>query len=172
MFSDSSIIPVERIESRILLIRGKKVLIDRDLAELYGIETKRLNAQVHRNQSRFPEDFLFRLTSTERDEVVAKCVHLSKLKFSPSLPYVFTEHGAIMAATVLNSERAVAVSVFVVRAFVKLREIATTTRELEVKLIELEQRIGGHDEQIKKLVMAIHQLMLPPQPVKKQKMGF
>ena len=100
MTNDSNIIPTERLESRILLIRERKVMLDRDLAELYGVSTKRLNEQVKRNRSRFPEDFLFRLTDGERDEVVANCDHLESLKFSPNLPYAFTEHGAIMAASV------------------------------------------------------------------------
>jgi len=172
MPNDSNIIPTERIESRILLIRGRKVMLDRDLAELYGVETRVLNQAVKRNITRFPEDFRFRLTKAEREEVITNCDHLTDLKFSPNLPYAFTEHGAIMAASVLNSERAVAVSVFVVRAFVKLRELAATTRELEVKLTELERKVTHHDDHIKALVTAIRQLMQPPEPKKKGRMGF
>jgi len=111
-------IPLERVQDRILLIRGNRVIIDRDLAELYGVETKRLNEQVKRNISRFPEDFVFQLSQEEKDEVVANCDHLSRLKFSKVLPNAFTEHGAIMAANVLNSEHAIRASVFIVRAFV------------------------------------------------------
>ena len=99
-------IPDERIEQTILLIRGQKVIIDADLAGLYGVTTKRLNQQVRRNSGRFPEDFMFRLTQKEKDEVVANCNHLSRLRFSPALPHAFTEHGAIMAASVLNTPRA------------------------------------------------------------------
>ena len=95
--SKGLMIPDERIEKTILLIRGQKVIIDADLAELYGVTTKRLNEQVRRNRSRFPEDFIFQLTTEEKSEVVANCDHLSKLKFSKTLPYAFTEHGAIMA---------------------------------------------------------------------------
>ncbi len=102
-------------------------MLDADLAALYGVSTKRLNQQVKRNLARFPADFRFQLTRSERDEVVADCDHLSKLRFSPSMPYVFTEHGALMAASVLNTARAVEVSIYVVRAFVSLRE---TIREL------------------------------------------
>ena len=99
-------------------------MLDTDLADLYGVTTKRLNEQVRRNRERFPKDFLFQLTETEKAEVVANCDHLTKLKFSPNPPYAFTEHGAIMAASVLNSPSAVEVSVYVVRAFVQLRELA------------------------------------------------
>ncbi len=115
------------IARRILLVRRQKTLLDADLAALYGVSTKRLNQQVKRNLARFPADFRFQLTRSERDEVVADCDHLSKLRFSPSMPYVFTEHGALMAASVLNTARAVEVSIYVVRAFVSLRE---TIREL------------------------------------------
>jgi hypothetical protein len=117
-----AVIPVERIETKILLIRGQKVMVDADLAELYDVPTKRLNEQVKRNRARFPADFVFRLTTQEKAEVVANCDHLNRLRFSPALPYAFTEHGAIMAAAVLNSARAIEVSVYVVRAFVRLRE--------------------------------------------------
>jgi len=103
----ASIVPIERIQSRILLIRGRKVILDCDLAELYGVPTKRLNEQVKRNSERFPPDFMFQVSEPEKAEVVANCDHLQKLKFSPVLPYAFTEYGAIMAASVLNTERAV-----------------------------------------------------------------
>lgn len=112
MSSKQSIIPMERIEQRILLIRGQKVMLDADLAELYGVTTKRLNEQVKHNRERFPEDFMFQLTAEEKAEVVANCDHLSRLKYSAALPNAFTEHGAIMVATILNTERAVEVSVF------------------------------------------------------------
>ncbi len=100
-------IPVERIDARILAIRGHKVMIDADLAELYGVTTKRLNQQVRRNSERFPEDFMFELTAKETAEVVANCIHLARLKFSPVAPLAFTEHGALMAASVLNTPRAI-----------------------------------------------------------------
>ncbi len=155
-----------------MTLRGKKVLIDRDLAELYGVETRVLNQAVKRNESRFPEDFRFQLTRAELREVITICDNLADLRFTPKLPYAFTEHGSIMAASVLNSERAVAISIYVVRAFVKLREIVGTTRELEAKMTELEHRITGHDDQIKSLFVAIRQLMAPPTVEKKGKMGF
>ena len=156
------LVPVERVESRILLMRGRRVLLDADLAALYGVKTKALNQAVKRNIDRFPEDFMFQLTDEEKKEVVTNCDRLKRLKFSPGAPNAFTEHGAIMAANVLNSRRAVAASVYVVRAFVRLREILTTHAELAGKLAELERRIGIHDEAITALIAAIKQLMSPP----------
>lgn len=167
-----SLIPPERIEQEIFLIRGEKVIIDKDLAELYGVKTKRLNEQVKRNRDRFPEDFMFQLTENEKDEVVAICDHLSRLRFSPSLPFAFTEHGAIMAASVLNTQRAVEMSVFVVRAFVRLRSILATHKQLAAKLTELEHKLVTHDEHIMLLFDAIKKLMEQPEPPKKRKIGF
>ena len=161
MTKSNALVPIERIESLIFLIRGHKVMIDADLAELYGVTTKRLNEQVKRNKGRFPRDFMFQLTAREKAEVVANCDHLQKLKFSPALPYAFTEHGAVMLASVLNSPVAVEASIQVVRAFVKLREILGTHRKLAVKLIELESRMQGHDDDITALFEAIRQLMEP-----------
>lgn len=167
-----SLVPLERVVSRIFLVRGQKVMLDADLAELYGVTTKRLNEQVKRNRRRFPEDFVFQLTANERAEVVANCDHLAGLKFSSSVPYAFTEHGAIMAATVLNSPRAVQVSVFVVRAFVQLREMLSSNKKLARKLNELERRLATHDQAITGLIEAIRQLMAPPEPKKKRPIGF
>jgi hypothetical protein len=164
-------VPLERIQQGILLIRGKRVMLDADLAELYGVSTKRLNEQVKRNRDRFPEDFMFQLTAAEKTEVVAKCDHLARLKYSPTYPYAFTEHGAIMLAAVLSTPRAIEVSVFVVRAFVRLREILTRHRSLAGKLVELERRIETHDEAIQSLVSAIQQLMTAPERALK-KIGF
>jgi hypothetical protein len=124
------IIAAGKIEQRILLIRGEKVIVDADLAEFYGVPTKRLNEQVKRNKDRFPADFMFQLSSEGKSEVVAKCDHLSKLKYAKALPYAFTEHGAIMAASVLSSPHAIEVSVFIVRAFVKLRRTIAEHKEL------------------------------------------
>ena len=129
----SVLVPRERIEQTILIIRGHRVMLDADLADLYGVTTKRLNEQVKRNRKRFPADFMFQLTSHEKAEVVANCDHLTRLKFSPVKPFAFTEHGAVMIASVLNSERAVEVSVYVVRAFVKLRELLGTHKKLAQK---------------------------------------
>jgi hypothetical protein len=145
------------------------VIIDADLAALYGVPTKRLNEQVRRNAGRFPEDFSFQLSPTDKAEVVANCDHLARLRFSPSLPHAFTEHGAIMAANVLNSERAVAMSVHVVRAFVRLRELVAAHKDLAKRLDELETR---YDEQFKVVFDAIRELMAPPAPKPKRKIGF
>ena len=164
----TDIIPLETIERRILLIRGYKVMIDADLADIYGVTTKRLNEQVKRNRDRFPEDFMLQLTEKEKAEVVANCDHLKKLKYSPALPNVFTEHGAIMIATILSSPVAVQASIQVVRAFVKLREMLATHKDLARKLNEMEKK---YDAQFKVVFDAIRQLMVPPES-KKQKIGF
>jgi hypothetical protein len=156
--------------------RGQKVMVDADLAELYGVSTKRLNEQVRRNASRFPADFMFQLTAAEKAEVVANCDHLARLKFSPTLPSAFTEHGALMAASVLNTTRAVEVSVYIVRAFVQLRELIASNKDLARRLDELEARIGkkldSHDQAIVGLINAMRELMKPPEPAAKRKIGF
>jgi ORF6N domain-containing protein len=167
----SVMIPAEHIEQTILLIRGHKVMLDTDLARLYGATTKRLNEQVKRNRTRFPAYFMLQLTPKEKAEVVANCDHLAKLKFSPAKPYVFTEHGALMVASVLNSTRAIEVSIYVVRAFVKLREILGAHEELAQKLTELERRVESHDTHIRSLFDAIRQLMTVPEP-KTKRIGF
>jgi len=156
MAKKPSLMPIQRVEETILFIRGQKVILDADLARLYGVSTKRLNQQVKRNHDRFPEDFMLQLTTEEKAEVVANCDHLSRLKFSPALPYVFTEHGAIMAASVPNTPRAIEVSIFVVRAFVKLREVLATHKDLERKIIALEKK---YDEQFRVVFEAIRALM-------------
>jgi len=166
-----SLVPMEHIERSILVIRGQKVMIDADLAELYGTTTKRLNEQIKRNRDRFPEDFMFQLTPEERAEVVANCDHLSRLKFSPALPYAFTEHGTIMAASVLSTQRAIQISVFVVRAFIKLREVLATHKELAHKLAEMERRLESHDEAIRSLLAVMEKLMVPPTTAKRR-IGF
>jgi hypothetical protein len=172
MAKKAALLLVEEIQPRILLIRGQKVILDADLAKLYGVSTKRLNEQVKRNKHRFPADFVFALTEAEKAEVVAKCDHLHRLKFSPVLPNAFTEHGAIMAATVLNSIRAVEVSVFVVRAFVRLREFIGAHKELAAKLAELERKVAGHDGAIRQLVTAMQELLAPPPEPERGKFGF
>ena len=137
-------------------------------ANIYGVTTKRLNEQIKRNRDRFPEDFMFQLTKEEKDEVVANCDHLKKLKYSPVLPNAFTEHGAIMIATILNSPVAVQASIHVVRAFVKLRQILASNKELSKRFNELEKK---YDAQFKVVFDAIRQLMTPPEP-KRRKIGF
>jgi hypothetical protein len=163
-----TLIPQEYIEDKIIYIRNQGVMIDRDIAFIYGVSTKRLNEQVKRNRKRFPDDFMFQLSKEEKNEVVANCDHLKTLKFSPNLPYAFTEHGAIMLASVLNSALAIETSIRVVRAFVKLREFAINNKELARKIEEIEKK---YDKQFKIVFDAIKQLMMPP-PVQKRKIGF
>ena len=165
----TALVPVERVARTILLIRGEKVILDADLAVLYGVTTKRLNEQVKRNRARFPPDFMFQLTNEEKLEVVASCDHLARLRFSPVRPYAFTEHGAIMAANILNSARAVQASIMVVRAFVRLRQMLASNAELARKLDALEQK---YDTQFKVVFDAIRELMAPPVPPKKGRIGF
>ena len=157
-------------------MRGQKVLLDTDLAALYDVPTKRLNEQVKRNPGRFPGDFVFALTRAERDEVVANCDNLQRPKFSPTMPFAFTEHGALMAASVLNTPRAVEVSLYVVRAFVELRDALATNKELATRLDELESRLerklATHDHAIAGILEAIRQLMAPPAPTKKRRIGL
>ena len=167
-----AVVEVGAIQQRIFLIRGVKVIVDADLAEFYGVPTKRLNEQVRRNSARFPEDFMFQLDQEERDELVAKCDHLSRLKHSSALPHVFTEHGAIMGASVLNSPRAVEMSVFVVRAFVRMREVISGHKELARRMAALETHLAHHDKDILAIVKAIRTLMSPEDPPKVRQIGF
>ncbi|HEU4460642.1 MAG TPA: ORF6N domain-containing protein [Methylibium sp.] len=171
-----------RIESRILLIRGHKVIVDADLALLFGVPTKRLNEQVKRNAERFPVDFMFTLTAEEKAEVVANCDHLVALKYARTLPNAFTEHGAIQAANVLNSPRAVEMGIHVVRAFVHLKQAVASHGELARRLAELESRTTelatSHDDfgretraQLKLLFDALRALTMPPDPPKRP-IGF
>ncbi|MCP9439627.1 MAG: ORF6N domain-containing protein [Nitrospira sp.] len=156
---------VERIESRILMIRGHKVVLDADLAALYGVPTKRLNEQVKRNADRFPDDFVFQLTEEEAESLRSQfATSKSGRGGRRSRPYAFTEHGAIMAANVLNSKRAIHMSVYVVRAFVRMRQALAAHKDLAAKLAELERKLGTHDEQIAGLFEAIRQLMNQPPP--------
>lgn len=174
--------PPLRIESRIVVVRKAKVMIDADLAALYGVTTKRLNEQVKRNASRFPGDFMFQLTAEEKAEVVANCDHLGSLKFSKSLPHAFTEHGAIQAANVLASTQAVEMGIFIVRAFIHMRELADVHVDLAKRLSELEEKTQSlalsHEAlshntriQLSQIFEAIRQLTAPPDPPKRP-IGF
>ena len=157
------LIPDELVITKILLIRGKKVMIDRDLAELYGVSTKRLNEQVKRNLKRFPADFMFQLTEQEKEEVVAKCDQLKALKFSPQLPYAFTEHGAVMLASVLNSDRAIEVNIQIVRIFTRMRELLMSNQEILLKLEQLERKLNSHDDDIQMIFKYLKQLISKPE---------
>jgi hypothetical protein len=172
MKKEKAVIPLGKIEDRILLIRGEKVIIDADLSEFYGVPTKRLNEQVKRNINRFPDDFMFQLSADEKAEVVANCDHLNNLKHSKSLPYAFTEHGAIMAASVLNSSRAIDVSVYIVRAFVKIRKMIAGQKELQQQICRIERHLTDHDDQILELINLIKQLLDPALPPERRRIGF
>lgn len=152
---------LQDISRRVLTIRGQRVMLDADIADLYGVSTTRLNEQVKRNRHRFPPDFMFRLTPGEKAEVIAKCDNLSRLKFSPALPRAFTEHGAIMAASVLNSKKAVEISVYIVRAFARMREALAGHRDITRRLDEMEKK---YDSQFRVVFDAIRALMEPPKP--------
>jgi ORF6N domain len=137
------------IESLLLTIRGRKVLVDADLAAIYGVETRTLNQAVKRNAERFPEDFIFTLNAAEKLEVITNCDHLARLKFAKSLPFAFTEHGAIMAATVLNSAQAVAMSIYVVRAFIQMREQLAANSEVLRRLAEIDKTLLQHNARLR-----------------------
>ena len=170
-------VPVERITQLILILRGHRVLLDSDLAELYGVTTKRFNEQVKRNLDRFPADFMFQLSAEEADSLRSQfaTLKLGRGQHRKYAPYGFTEHGAIMAAMVLNSPRAVEMSVYVVRAFVQLREMLASNQELARQLKALETRVmrklDTHDQAITEIIKTIRQLMNPPES-KKRPIGF
>jgi phage regulator Rha-like protein len=162
----------EIIEQRIFLMRGHKIMVDRDLAELYGVETKNLNRQVKRNIERFPEEFMFQLNKSERDELVTNWHRFKTMKHSVTLPYAFTEHGVAMLASVLNSKRAVKISISIIKTFVRLRQIISTHKELAQKLAELERKTEKHDEALHSIFEAIRELMSPPLEKSKKQIGF
>jgi phage regulator Rha-like protein len=167
----SKSVELSGIEQKIFIIRGQKVMIDRDLAGLFGVETKYLNRQVRRNKARFPNEFAFSLTPAEKDELVTICHRFASMKHSSSMPYAFTEHGVGMLATVLNSEQAIRMSIAIIKTFVKLREMLSANKELALKLGELENRIEKHDEDIAAIFEAIRELMTPPAKPKRE-IGF
>lgn len=159
-------VPEEHISHGVRIVRGRRVLLDVDLAALYGVATKRLNEQVKRNLDRFPEDFLFQLSKAEVEALnrSQNATGSQKHRDPRFRPQAFTEHGAIMAAMVLNNQRAMEISVYVVRVFVRLREAISSNKELTVKLGELERKLDTHDEAIVGILKAIRQLMNPPCP--------
>jgi len=159
----------EAIEIKIFTIRDQKVMLDRDLASLYGVTTKVLNQAVKRNMKRFPEDFMFKLTRPEKNELVTNCDRFKTLKHSTVTPYAFTEQGVSMLSTVLNSERAIHVNIEIMRTFVRLRKMLSSNRELARKLDALEKK---YDEQFKVVFDAIRELMTPPAHTRKSKIGF
>ena len=164
---------LEQLSERILVLRGIRVMLDADLALLYGVQTRRLNEQVRRNLKRFPSEFLFRLTNQELMSLMSQIATSKPGRGGMrKRPFVFTEHGAIMAATVLNSPRAIEMSVFVVRAFVQLRKAISGNRELANRLDELERKVGTHDHAIREILAAIRQLTAPPPASPRRRIGF
>jgi hypothetical protein len=161
----------EEIEHAILLIRGQKVMLDRDLARLYDVETKALNRAVQRNLDRFPADFMFQLSAEESDSLRFQFGTLKRGQHSKYLPFVFTQEGVAMLSGVLRSPRAVQVNVAIMRAFVRLRETLSLHKELAHKLADLERKIENHDENIRSLFDAIRQLMTPPETPRRE-IGF
>ena len=161
---------VQRIEEMIFLIRGQRIMLDSDLAKIYGVTTKQLNQQFKRNRDRFPDDFAFMLTNQEVAQMRSQNVTASRRNIR-HIPIAFTEHGALMLGNILNSKTAVEASIRVVRAFVWIREQLTTNKELAQKLKELENRVGEHDGAINNLFEAIRQLLEPVEPAKRE-IGF
>jgi hypothetical protein len=168
MIKEYSLVLFEDIEQRIFLIRGQRVMIDRDIADLYRVETKQLNRQVKRNQERFPAEFMFQLTSEEKEQLVTNWHRFGSLKHSTTRPYAFTEHGVAMLSSVLNSERAIHVNMQIIRTFIRLREVASTSKEVSRKLKEFELK---YDAQFRLVFQAIRDLMkLPEKP--RRPIGF
>ena len=163
----NELVPIERIERKIFVIRGKKVMVDRDLAELYEVETFNLNKAVKRNIKRFPQDFMFQLTTEEYQALRFQSGILEKGRHSKYLPYAFTEQGVAMLSSVLKSERAILVNIAIMRAFVKLKQVLATHVEVSKKLKELEQKVGKHDSEIKQIFDVIKEMVEP-----KGKIGF
>jgi len=156
----------------IITLRGMPVIIDADLARLYGVPTRALNQAVRRNPDRFPEDFLFRLTPSEKTKVITNCDHLETLKFSKTLPQAFTEHGSLMAANVLSSPEAVKMSVFIIRAFIKQREAIATNQAILKRLAEIDKTLLVHDSALRDLYQKLLPLLQPPPAKAKRTIGF
>ena len=170
----SGLIPIERIESKIIIIRGQKVLLDRDLADLYGVSTKVFNQAVKRNQSRFPQNFRIQLTKEDKYELVTNCDRFEKLKYSTSLPYAFTEHGALMSANVLNSEKAIKVSILIIEAFIRMREMILDNVQMAARLDDMEDRLGSQEFQALAIIDQLRKIREDVRPSKKNmaKIGF
>ena len=168
---------ISEIQQKIFIVRGQKVMLDKDLAALYGVPTGRLNEQVKRNIKRFPEDFMFQLTREEADSLRSQFATLEKVasrkgKHSKYLSYAFTEQGVAMLSSVLRSERAIQVNITIMRIFVKIREILSAHKELAMKLDQLEGKVNSHDKDIKLIFDAIRKLMEPPPEKPKPRIGF
>ena len=169
MRTKTELIITQNIERRIFLIRNKKVMLDRDLAFLYNVETRVLNQAVKRNIKRFPDDFMFQLTKKELAEVITNCDNLLNLKFTPTRPYAFTEHGIAMLSSVLNSDKAIAINIQIMRTFTKLRELVAEHKDLRLKIEEIEKK---YDKQFQLVFNAIRELLGPPPTKPKRPIGF
>lgn len=152
-------IPDERIINKIIVLRDKKVMIDRDLAELYGVTTKRLNEQVKRNLKRFPKDFMFQITKEEKEEIILHFEHLNSLKFSPVLPFMFTEHGAVMLASVLNSDKAIEVNIQIVRVFTSIRQALSDNTELRLEIERIKKKTENNTKNIEIVFQYLDELL-------------
>ena len=161
-----------RLEGLILFLREERVLLDADLAEIYGVSTKALNQAVKRNAERFPNDFMFQLSDMEKQEVVTNCGHLSRLKYSKVRPYAFTEHGALMVANVLSSKEAVKMSLYVVRAFIKQRKLVTMQSDILKRLAQMDAKLLGHDEALRVIWHELQPLLAPTSVSSKRRIGF
>jgi len=160
------------IKNKIYFIRGQNVMIDRDLAELYSIETKRLKEQVNRNTNRFPAHFMFELTREESENLRSQNATLRHGAFSKYLPYAFTEHGVLMLSNVLKSQRAIEMSIKIIDVFVRLREIIMTHKDILLKLEQIEKKVTGHDEDIKLIFEYVKQLLKPISQKSRCRIGF
>ncbi len=172
--NEKNIVPNQAIESKIFLIRGRKVMVDRDLAELYEVETKYLNRQVRRNLERFPEEFMFQLNQEESAELVTNCHRFKTMKHSSVFPLAFTEHGVAMLASVLKSKRAIKISIHIINTFVNLRRWTATHQKLAYQLGELAKRVDMHDREIRHVMKFIQELISSeeqPEPPKRR-IGF
>ena len=176
-----TLITTEQAKKEIYTIRGQRVMLDSDLANLYEVETKVLNQAVKRNPDKFPKSFMFQLTKEEFEKVVTNCDHLQNLKYRPTLPYVFTEHGVLMLANVINSKKAVAVSIQIVEAFLKLRDHVLTKNPIETRIEELQKllmlhienndnKFSEHEQAIRQIAMALNSLIESPKETKE--IGF
>ena len=165
------IIPIERVVQSIRWFRGQKVLLDSDLAALYGVTTGNLNKAVSRNRDRFPSDFMFQLSAEEAEDLIFQIGRSKGRGGRRHRPYAFTEQGIAMLSSILNSDRAIRVNIAIMRAFVKLRQMLETNRELARKFSELERRVGKHDQEIAAILEAIRQLMTPPEKPRRE-IGF
>ncbi|HEV2830948.1 MAG TPA: ORF6N domain-containing protein [Hanamia sp.] len=161
----------EIIMNKIYVVRGQKIMLDRDLAELYGVQAIRLREQVKRNINRFPDNFMFRLTTEEVEIMVSQNAIPSRKQLGGSLPYAFTEHGVLMLANVLKSEKALQVSIKVIEIFIRMREMLSTNKDILLQMQKFENKLTKHDEDIRLIFEALKQLLTPPQQPR-QRIGF